>query len=180
MAIASGDIVYRYSVKTGAAGDTTAGTAAGSLGKYISTTAVSAGPLNNIFDDVSGAESSAGDDEYRCIFVLNNHGSLTLQNAVVWIESQVGSGADITIGLDPAGVTAKGSASAQAADIATEGDAPAGVSFSNPTTKGGGLSIGNIAAGSCQAIWYKRHVAASTGALSNDGAQIRVEGDTAA
>jgi hypothetical protein len=37
-AIVASDIVWRYSVTTGSAGNTTAGTANGSLGKYISTT----------------------------------------------------------------------------------------------------------------------------------------------
>lgn len=181
MAIIDTDIVYRLSVKTGAAGDTTASTPADSLGKYISTTAVNlATPANNLFDDVSGDESAAGDVEYRCFFVLNNHASLSLTSAVVWIVSQVADGASIEIGLDPAGVTAKGSASAQAALIATESDAPTGVTFSNPTSKGTGLSIGTIAAGSCAAIWVKRTVAASTPAKADDGFTWRVEGDTAA
>jgi hypothetical protein len=51
--------------------------------------------------------------------------------------------------------------------------------FSSPTTKGTGLALGDIAAGSCRAIWIKR-TAANSAALNNDGVTIRIEGDTAA
>jgi hypothetical protein len=180
MAIASSDIKFRLSIKTGAAGDTGAQADPNqSLGKYISQTEITDNTLNNLFDDVSGDENAANDVEYRCFFVLNNHGSLVLQTAICWISAEVAGGASVAIGLDPAGVVAKGSASAQAALVATESDAPAGVSFSAPTSKGAGLAIGNIAAGYCQAIWVRR-TAANTIAVDNDGATIRVEGDTAA
>lgn len=181
MAITTTDLVYRLSVKTGAAGDSTSSTPADSLGKYVATTVMDlVATLNNLFDDVAGDEAAAGDVEYRCIFILNNHASLVLQGAKVWLSDEVAGGAAVAIGLDPAGVTAKGSASAQAAEIATESDAPAGVSFSSPTDKASGLSIGDIAAGSVAAIWVRRTVAALTSAQSNDGATLRVEGDTAA
>lgn len=181
MPIVNTDIVYRLSVKTGAAGNTTASTPAGSLGKYISTSALDlVVTLNNLFDDVSGDENAASDVEYRCIFVLNDHATLTLQSPVVaWIAAEVAGGADIAIGLDPAGVVAKGSAGAQAATIATEQDAPAGVAFTSPTTKGAGLAIGDIAPGYCQAIWVRR-TATNSAAVNNDGVTLRVEGDTAA
>ncbi len=40
MPIADTDILIKYSVKTGSAWNSTAGTAVGSLGKYISTTTI--------------------------------------------------------------------------------------------------------------------------------------------
>lgn len=52
MAITATDILFKFSVKTGAAGNSTAGTAGGSLGKYISTTQITDNTLNNLFDDV--------------------------------------------------------------------------------------------------------------------------------
>ncbi len=50
MAIVANDILFKLSVAA-AAGNTTAGTPATSLGDQISTTAISGTPLNNIFDD---------------------------------------------------------------------------------------------------------------------------------
>lgn len=178
MAITAADILWKFSV-VAAAGDTTAGTAAGSLGDQISTTQITDASLHNLFDAVTGDENAASEAEYRCHFIHNNHGSLTWENVVVWLSAEVAGGAVAAIGLDPVGVTAKGSASAQAATIANENTAPAGVSFSAPTTKGTGLSIGNIPAGSVVAVWTRR-TAANTAALDNDGVTLRAEGDTAA
>lgn len=180
MPIASGDLLYKYSVKTGSAGNSEAGTAAGSLGKYISTTQITSAQLNNLFDDVSGDENAESDVEYRCIFIHNNHGSLTLQSAVMWLSAEVADGADVAIAVDDLAASAIGSASAQADEIADEDTAPTGVgAFSSPTSKGAGISIGDIAAGECRAIWVRR-TATNSAALNNDGATIRVEGDTAA
>lgn len=180
MSIASSDIVLRLSVTTGSAGDSTAGTPAGSLGKYVSTTALSATPLNNLFDDISGAENAASTVDYRCVFVLNNHATLTLQNAVVYLSSEVAGGASIAIATDNVAISAKGSASAQAAQIANETTAPTGVSaFSSPTTAGAGLSLGSIPAGQVKAVWVRR-TAANSAALDADGVTLAVTGDTAA
>lgn len=179
MAIASSDIKYRLTVKTGVAGEAATSTPAGSLGKYASTTDLVDATLDNLFDDVSGDENAASDVEYRCFFVHNNHASITWENVKVWISSETAGGASAAIGLDPAGVSAKGAAVAQAATIVNEDTAPAGVVFTAPTTKSTGLTIGDIAAGSVAAIWIRR-TAANSAALDTDGVVIRCEGDTAA
>lgn len=179
MAIVAGDILIKLSVKTGSAGNTTAGTPAGSLGKYISTTEVSGTALNNLFDDITGQENFDSDVEYRCVFVHNNHGSLTLQNAVVYLSAQVSGGAVGAIAVDSTAASAVGSASAQALEVADENTAPAAISFSAPTTRATGLSLGNIPAGSVKAFWIRR-TAANTVALNNDGLTFVVSGDTAA
>ena len=95
MAIVAADIQYRFSVAA-ATGDSTAGTAPTSLGDQVSTTQITDATLNNLWDDVSGAESAAGDTEYRGIFVLNNHATLTLQNATIALQSETAGGGAIT------------------------------------------------------------------------------------
>jgi hypothetical protein len=172
MAIIATDIKFRYSV-VAAAGNTTAGTAAGALGDQISTTDITTATLNNLFDDVSGAEAAAGDVEYRCFFVINDHASLTLQAAVAKLVSQTAGGGAIDFGLDPAAVSAKGLASAQAATIANESSAPAGVTF-NTTDQ----VIGDMAPGQVKGIWLRRTVTAGAGALNPDGVIMSVTGDT--
>jgi len=179
MAIVAGDILFKFSVKTGSAGDSVGGNAAGSLGKYISTTAITDATLNNLFDDVSGDDNAASDVEYRAIFVHNNHASLTWESPTVWLSAETAGGADIAIALDDLGVTVKGSAGAQADEVADEDTAPSGESFSSPTTKGGGLVIANIPAASVAAIWVRR-TATNSAALDNDDVTISVEGDTPA
>lgn len=179
MAITSTDILFKLSTKSGTAGNQNSSTPAESLGKYISTTQVTDSSLNNLFDDVSGDENAASDVEYRCIFVHNNHGSLTLQSAVAWLYSETAGGANIAIAVDDLAASPIGQAGAQADEIADEDTAPSGESFSSPTTKAGGISVGNIAAGYCRAIWVRR-TALAGGALNNDDVVLRVEGDTAA
>ncbi len=180
MAIVASDILYKLAVKTGSAGDSTSSTPAASLGKYVSTTEVSGTSLNNIFDDVSGAENAASTVDYRCIFVHNNHATLTLQNAVVYLSAETAGGTNLTLAVDNIAASAKGSSSAQAAEIATETTAPSGVgSYSAPTTSATGLSLGNITAGQVRAFWIKR-TATNSAAIDADGGTFSVYGDTAA
>lgn len=178
MPIVTGDLLWKYSVKTGSAGNSTASSAAASLGKYISTTAFPDATLNGLFDDISGPENAASTVDYRCVFLHNNHASLTLQNAVLWM-GEVANGANAAIAVDTTAASAIGSASAQAAEIANETTAPGGQSFSSPTTFGTGLSIGNLAAGNCRGIWVRR-TATNSAAQNNDGVTLYVQGDTAA
>ena len=176
-AITSAEILLKYSVAA-AAGNTTAGTALTSLGDQISTTAWAGGSVNDLFDDISGAENAASTVDYRCIFVHNSNASNSLQNAVVYLSAEVAGGAGITIAVDNLAASAIGSASAQAAAIATETTAPTGVgAFSAPTTAGTGLALGSIPSGSCRAVWIKR-TATNSAALSGDGVTIAVTGDT--
>lgn len=180
MPIAQSDLLIKLSVTSGAAGDSTAQASPNaSLGKYVSTTQLTDAILNNLFDAISGDENAASTVDYRCLFVHNNHATLTWSAPKVWLQSETAGGATTAIGLDPAGVTAKGSAAAQAATIANETTAPAGVTFSAPTTKGAGLAVADVPAGSVFALWVRR-TAANTAALDLDGAVLRAEGDSPA
>lgn len=177
MPIASSDVLYKYSIKTGSAGNSTASAASTSLGKFISTTQCSTG-LNGLFDDVSAAENAASTVDYRCIFVHNNHGSLTMQNTVVYLASETAGGTNIAIAIDNVAASAIGSASAQADQIANETTAPSAVgSFSSPTTAGTGLSLGNIPSGQCRAVWVRR--TATNSAAQADGVTLEISCETA-
>lgn len=175
-AIVAGDILTKYSVSA-AAGNTTAGTAAGSLGDQISTTQWTGGSLNDLFDDISGDENAASEAEYRCIFVHNTNASNIYENAVIWISAETAGGANIAIGADTTASSAVGSASAQAVTIANEDTAPAGITFTSPTTKATGVSLGNIGTASVKAFWVRR-TATNSAALSADGVTLSIAGDT--
>ena len=82
MAILTTDIIYRLS------GGAANSDPAASLGGAKSSTAW----VSGIFDDVSSAEASAGDIEYRCLYVKNAHATLTLYSATVWISTNTPSG----------------------------------------------------------------------------------------
>jgi hypothetical protein len=179
MAIVASDILFKFSTTAGSAGNSGAGTAGGSLGKYISTTQWTGGSLHDLFDIISGDENAASTVDYRCIFVHNNHGSLTYQSAGIYLSSEVASGANIAIGIDTTAASAIGGASAQAVTIANETTAPAGITFSSPTTAGTMISFGDIAAGNCRAFWVRR-TATNSAAQNADGVTLTVKGDTAA
>lgn len=172
MPISASDLKLKYSIKTGVAGNASAGTAAGSLGKYISTTEITSAVLNNLFDDISGTENADSDVEYRCIFIHNSHASITAENTKVYVLSQVSGGASIAIAVDGTAASAIGSGSAQADEVANENTAPTGEAFSTPTTTGTALDIGDLAPGECRAVWIRR-TAANTASLEDDGAIIR-------
>lgn len=180
MAITAADIQFRLAVAA-AAGDTTAQpNPNASLGDQVATSQIVDAVLGNLFDVVTGDEAAAGDTEYRCLFVLNNHGALTWLAPKVWISAEVAGGASAAIGLDPTGKSAKGAGVAQAVAVADEQTAPAGVAFSAPTTKGTGLQLPDLAPGEVHAIWVRRTVPAATAALDLDSVTVRVEGDSAA
>ena len=92
-AIVGTDIHTRYSVTTGAAGNSVAGTANGSLGKYISTTDWVGGAVNDLYDDISSAENAASTADYRCILVYNANGANAMQNVVALPVGRVAGGA---------------------------------------------------------------------------------------
>ncbi len=172
MSVVAADMLLKFSVAA-AAGNTTAGTAATSLGDQVSTTAVPAGPLNNLFDDVSGAEAAAGDTEYRCVFVHNSHATDTAFGVEVSVQAEVGGGASFALALDNIAVSAVASGSAQAATVANENTSPGGGAGAFGA---GPLSIGDMGPGTVKGVWCRRTVAASTAAISNDGATLRIAG----
>lgn len=180
MPIVSTDIIFKLSTTAGTAGNSnTQPNVNQSLGGFISTSAIASGSLNNLFDNISGAENAASQSDYRCIFIHNAHPTLTLQATVAWLSAEVPGGADAYIGVDPAPASVIANVGSQAGIIADEISPPAGTTFSNPTTKSEGVTIGDLPPGQCRALWIKRSANNST-ALASDGVTIRVEGDTAA
>jgi hypothetical protein len=170
MPIASSDIQWRLS---GGAGNAAPNS---SLGGIMSSTAIVDASNDNLFDDVSGAESQAGDVEYRGFYVRNNHGTLTLQDARIYISSLTSS-ADTEFDL----AVAAEAMNVDMATIADESTAPATVTFTRPTTYTGGLQLNGatgLTAGSRRGVWIKRTVSAAAAAVADAGT-LKVEGDTA-
>lgn len=180
MAIVQGELLYKY---TGAASHDTAQTDPdASLGGYRASSNITTGVDNNVFDDVSGAEASSGDTEYRAIGFLNSNATLPLTSCVVWIQVDTGNGEDdISFGVEaPSASETTGAIQT----IANESTAPSAISFSDATTKGTGLSCpltsGEVGAGEWFGIWLRRVISAAASAAAAEAVTIRVEGDTAA
>lgn len=169
MAILDTDIHLRLS---GGAGNSDPNA---SLGGVMSSVQIVDNTLHNLFDKVSGTESTNGDTEYRGFYVLNNHGSLTLESGKIWIDSEtVHTGANVQIGLATQGLNGEMST------IATEQDAPSPVvTFVEAATEGAALSLGNVPFSNKYGIWLKRIINTGTLAKNNYTVVLKVKGDTA-
>jgi len=176
MAITASNVLIKYSTKSGSAGNSLTGTAAGSLGKYISTTEITDASSSNLFAAMAGSETITSTPRYRCIFVHNNHGTDTFTAPVVWISAEVAKGASVALAVDDTAASAVGSASAQAREITDDQTAPSVITFSSPTTKVAGLSLGDIGPGQCKAFWVRRTPPNHNMWLANDGATFTIEG----
>ena len=168
MPIISTDIVYRLS---GGASNTDVNA---SLGGAKSSTDVGTG-LHNLFDVVGSAEAATGDTEYRCVYVHNNHGTLTMQSAKTWISSNTPS-TDTSVEIALGSSVVNGTETS----VANENTTPSGPTFSAPASEGAARSIGDIPAGQHKAVWIKRIVNTGAIAQNNDTATLTVKCDTAA
>lgn len=180
MPIVASDILVKGSTVAGSAGNSTAQAVAGqNLGKYMATTQVPDATANNLFPDATGDENAASQVDYQCLFVHNSHATLTYQNVVVWLSAEVAGGATIALSVDTTAASAAGSATAQAKTIADKNTAPTSQTFTAPTSKATGLSIGSLTPGQVRAVWVRR-TENNTAAVNNDGATLSFSGDTAA
>jgi hypothetical protein len=146
-----------------------------SLAGVKSSTVLVDATVNNLFDDVSGSESNAGDIEYRHVYIHNADGSLVGQTPRIYIsQDSTGTGDEIDIAL---GAAANG---ATETAIGNESTAPGGgVTFSHPTTYGSGLAPSNVNAGSHISLFIRRTVSAGGAAKNNNTAIFNVDLDTA-
>lgn len=143
-----------------------------SLGGAISSTAVTDNSANNVWDDVSGSETSAGDIEYRCVYIRNSHATLTAFSTKIWIDTNTtSSSTTVDIGLGSSAVNGTEQT------VANESTAPSSVTFSAPGV-GTELSIGSIPAGQHKAVWIRRTVTAGGSATDDDTYILKVSCDT--
>jgi len=141
-------------------------------GGAITTTEVTP---STIFDAVTGAEAAAGSIEYRgCYFKNTSANANGLQTAKIWIETQTPGADDVAIALAGEG------ANAAVEVIADLNTAPAGASFTAPTSYATGLSLGTLAQNGYYGFWLKRTVPAACAAYDADSFVIKVQGDSSA
>ena len=166
-AISQSDVLFKLSAPNATAGNVVAGYPGTSWGGYLSTTVLPSTSLDNLFNDITGAENAAGQVDYACLFVQNNTATgNTMMNSVAWLPSAqfTGTGTSIAIAADPAGLTSVNSGFLQAARIQSSVIPPSGVSGWTapanliPTAPNytGGVVLGNVSPGQCIAIWIRR------------------------
>ena len=133
-------------------------TAASLPGGSLTNTSTIANQANKIFDDVSKAESLAGDIEYRCVYLENAHASESMIGVVIWMDANTPGQDTVQIALDPAGLNGT------ATTIGDEDTEPTGPDFdaANPVDAASGLAIGTLAFGDQYPFWIRRTVPVST------------------
>jgi hypothetical protein len=129
-----------------------------SLGGTASSNQVSGTPLNNLFDNVSPGEASAGRTEYRAISI-HNAGDATATSITLWFDTQTPSASTVVAcGID------SGTQS-----VGAENTAPSAptITFTEPTS-GSPLSVSDINAGAAARLWIRRTVSPGAGNYAND------------
>lgn len=161
MAVTASDIKFYESTTTVSSKD--------SLGGARTSTEVDqTTTLHNLFDRVEGAESSAGDTNYRVIYV-RNEASQTAFNVTLWLSDNNSS--QISFGVNEA-------AGANAQSLTNESTAPSNVTFSQPSTRATGVDIGDLTANQARAVYLKREIAAGASAVDNATFELSAGVDT--
>lgn len=169
MAIVASDIQWYLSNPSASVGYSGIGTPGNSRGGYMSTSQISATPLDDLFTDITPAENAGLQVDYQCLFVMNNTASgimalqpyiwlpLTTTNSSGQTVPLYTGSATIQFGIDPALVVSYNSSIAQAQIIGSNTTEPTGITWYQPSelfTEG--IAIGNLAPQTCQAIWFQR------------------------
>ena len=181
--LAASDIYFMY---TGTATGTSNNTL--SLGGTMNTSTIADNTANNIFDDVTGDESTSGTVEYRCIAVKDSHATAQMLNAKVWITGYVRAGTSNDV-ISFAIEQTIGAGSLINV-LANEWAAPA-QPFTVPAAGGGTvawtaegapsstLTFGTVnAAGGWFGLWLRRSVPVTASAYSNRAVTIQVQCET--
>lgn len=177
MTLQGTDIGLYLSTTLGAAGSSLAQTDPTlSLGKYASLTPLTSGQVGALFSTVTASQATSGYTQYRCVAVRNLSATDPMTNASVFLADVAGGGT-YAVGLDPVGIVAYNSAGAQGTSIAAVTSAPAGVTFTTPTSLSV-LSIGTMAIGTVQLVWVKQIVGANTPGASADPVTLSIRSET--
>ena len=179
-AIVAGEILTRFTISTNVAGNSTPNSTPGTfLGGHVTSNTWAGGGTNDVFPDITGAQNAANQVDYAGLAVHNSNAANAYQSAVIYVASDDGLGASIALGVDPTAATAVGAASGvpQLVTIANSTTAPAGVTFSAPTTAATGIALGNIPVANVRGFWIRR-TAANTAARSGDTFTLGISGDT--
>ncbi len=182
MGITATDILFKYT------GDADTSDPETSLGGTIAVATIPTATDNNLFDDVTGDESSLGVQHYRAIGIHATLATYIWMNTRAYIlgYDRAGSNNDvISFAVDrPAG--AGGDPDGTIQIVAGETFVPTGVTWTvegapSNTMDLSGKDYGNsIGPDDWAGIWFRRSVPAGADAYSNRSCTLRVEGETSA
>lgn len=124
--------------------------------------------LNQVWDDITGAQAYAGGSEYRCIYLVNTHPTQSFHEGKIYVGHAADRAALVTIAKDAAGI-GNGVTTGVAAVVANESTAPSpALAFSSSLTAASALAFGTLGPGEARAVWQKRTIPALTSTSSVD------------
>lgn len=133
------------------------------------------GAINEIFDPIQPDEALSGESEYRCLVIQNTSATETFVGLKAYFSSQTSS-PDTTISMalaladggispyPPLGVEGVNYPPA----TANENTAPAGATFTAPTSVANALLLGNLGPQSHTFIWLRRTVSPGAASTASD------------
>lgn len=128
----------------------------------------------DVYDPVTFGEATAGDTEYRVVYLKNTHAVRSLTSTVVWIDTQTSSPTtDIAIGVAPE------AAGSDVTPVADEQTPPVGVTFLAPADKPSGVSLGTLGPGQARGVWLRWRVLPNTTELASDACTLAWDGTPA-
>jgi len=180
--LSSSDIYFMYTGEASGPSDATL-----SIGGTMNVNTITSAQANNIFDDVTGDESTSGEMEYRCIAIKDSHATAQMLNAKVWITGFVAAGGTADTINFAIQETSGGSLSNEIADVYTaptqEFTVPAAgggtVAWTEEGSPSNTLTYGTVDAnGGWFGLWLSRTVPPSSDAFSNRSVTIQVQCET--
>ena len=186
MAIVAGDISFWL---TGAASDGAAqADPNASLGGFRSSTQITTGVLNNLWDNTTGAKAAAGDTEYRCVCIRNDHATLLLTEATVFMAATGNAQIVVSFAVE---VPTTSDTTGSCQTIVNESTTPTVNSgncgnWSTATTYATGQTLAinahddDLGVGEIVFVWLRRVVAAGATAVNSEDHYIYITGNTLA
>jgi len=186
MPLSSTDLVFYYTHTASGPSDNTL-----SLGGTINANTITSGQDENVFDDVTGAESESGESHYRAIGLKNTNASFKYLNYSAWIlgYKRAGSGADtIYFGLERSTIGGAGTSIQVIADEYTSPNtayfetSPSGKAWivegsPSETITPSSNTLDN-AGESWVGIWFWRTIPAGASAYSGRACTLKFRGET--
>jgi hypothetical protein len=127
-----------------------------SLGGYKSSSEVVNFSFNNLFPNVSGADTISGSTTYRAFFVKNENYEIWRNPKIYIYDVQGSSYENVYFGLED-------SISGQIQIIPNEEISPTGIAWYNPLVLASGVAIGNVLSQGYFGVWVKKEVIPSSG-----------------
>ena len=178
--LAATDIIFYYT-NTG-----TTVNPENATGSTINANTIPDNTANNIYDDVTGDESTAGRQEYRCIACKDTHASADMLNAKVYVSGYTRAGANNDViyfalqnptnGTNPVQTITNDTTAPNAnLFIVKTGSTVSWTAEGAPSST---LTFGTVTAGQWMGIWLQRSVPAGAVAFSNRAVTITVVCET--